>query len=103
MKSIIKAIIEAGDVSGNLVSEALNLRFNYGLAVQCTFTGAPSGSVLVEGSMDEESWSVIDTLAVSGTNILSSNKDAIYWPYVRVSKATGGTGTMTVKVCIKGA
>lgn len=103
MKSVTDTILSAVDVSLNQASEALDLRFNYGYAVQCTFTGAPSGSVLVEGSNDKTNWSQVTSLTISGVNILSDNKDAVYWPYIRVSKAAGGTGTMTVTITIKGA
>lgn len=103
MKSVTDTILRAVDVSANQASEALDLRFNYGYAVQCTFTGAPSGSVLIEGSNDKTNWSQITSLTVSGLNVLSDNKDAVYWPYIRVSKAAGGTGTMTVTITIKGA
>lgn len=103
MKFQTKTIIDAGDVSGNLSSDSLDFKYNYGFAVQCTFTGSPSGSVLIQGSNDGTNWSTIETLAVSGTTILASNKDAIYWPFIKVSKAAGGTGTLTVKITIKGA
>ena len=104
MKSFVNTILSAVDVSANQASEAIDLRFNYGYAVQVTFTGAPSGAVLIEGSMEPNgTWSQITSLTVSGVNTLSDNKDAVYWPYIRVSKVAGGTGTMTVKMCVKGA
>lgn len=103
MKSVTDTILNAVNVATNQVSSAIDLRFNYGYAIQCSFTGAPSGSVLVEGSNDKTNWSQITSLTVSGVNILSDNKDAVYWPYIRVSKASGGTGTMTVTITIKGA
>lgn len=103
MKSVTDTILRAVDVSANQASEALDLRFNYGYAIQCSFTGSPSGSVLIEGSNDKTNWSQITSLTISGVNILSDNKDAVYWPYIRVSKAAGGTGTMTVTITIKGA
>jgi hypothetical protein len=102
-KFVTKTIITAGDVSGNLTSSTVNLQNNYGFAVQCSFTGSPSGTVLVEGSNDQINWSTIDTLTVAALAVLASNKDAIYWPYVRVTKAAGGTGTMTTTITVKGA
>jgi hypothetical protein len=103
MKFQTKTILSAADVSSNQTSEVVDLRFNYGFAVQASFTGSPTGSVLVEGSNDQVNWSAIDTLTISGTNLLSSNKDAIYFPFVRVYKAAGGTGTITATITIKGA
>jgi hypothetical protein len=103
MKFQTKTILTAGDVSGNLTSDVIDLRFNYGFAVQCLFTGAPTGNVIIQGSNDESNWSTITTIATSGTTTLASNNDGIFWPYVRVTKAAGGTGTMTVTITIKGA
>lgn len=103
MKFQTKTILSAADVSLNQVSSAVNLQNNYGFSVQAMFTGAPTGSVLIEGSNDQANWSTIDTLATAGVATLASNRDGIYWPFIRVSKAAGGTGTITVTVTIKGA
>ena len=102
MKFQTKTIISAGDVSTNLTSIIMDLEYNYGYAVQASFTGSPTGSVLIQGSNDQVNWSTLDTLAVSGTTLLFANRDAVYFPYVRASKASGGTGTMTVTMTIKG-
>lgn len=103
IKFITKTILSAGDVSGALTSSIMNLQNNYGYAVQATFTGSPTGSVLVQGSNDQQNWSDLDTLTISGTDILFANRDGVYFPFIRVSKLAGGTGTMTVKITIKGA
>lgn len=103
MKFQTKTIVPSEDVSGNIVSEIINLQNNYGYAVQATFTGAPTGAVLIEGSNDEGNWSTLDTLTISGTNTLFANRDAVYFPFIRASKAAGGTGTLTVTITIKGA
>lgn len=102
IKSQIVNLVSSADVSSNITSDLIDLRFNYGFAVQCSFTGSPSGSVIIEGSNDQSKWSQIDSLTISGLNVLSSNKDAIYWPYIRVRKDAGGTGTMTTTITIKG-
>lgn len=98
-----KKIIDAGDVSEEIFSAVVNLQNNYGFAVQVSFDGSPSGVVVIQGSNDQENWSVIDTLSIFGNSLLSSNKDAIYWPFIRVYKDDGGTGTMTVTITVKGA
>lgn len=103
MKFQTKTIVTAGDVAGNLTSSVMNLENNYGYAVQASFTGAPSGTVLIQGSNDEVNWSTLDTLTISGTTVLHANRDAVYFPFVRAFKAAGGTGTMTVTMTIKGA
>ena len=103
MKSSISTILNSLDVSINQASAIIDLSFNYGFAVQCSFTGSPTGSVIIRGSNDKENWSVIDTLVISGTTILSSNRDAQYFPFIQVTKAAGGTGTIKATICIKGA
>lgn len=107
MKYQTKEIISAGDVSGALASETIDLRYNYGFAMQAKLTGAPSGDVICQGTNDEpgttQTWSLIDTQTISGTTTIFTNKDGIYWPYIRVIKAAGGTGTLTVSITIKGA
>lgn len=103
-KFITKTIVNAEDVSGNITSAVLDLRYNYGFAIQCSFDGASAtGAVKVQGSNDEVNWSEIDSLTISGADVLSSNKDAQYWPHIRVYKAAGGTGLMTVTATVKGA
>lgn len=107
MKYQTKTIIAAGDVSGALASEIIDLRYNYGCAVQVTLTGAPSGDVILQGSNGDpatasSTWSTIDSATISGTTSIAFNKDALYWPYVRVIKASGGTGTLTATITIKG-
>jgi hypothetical protein len=102
MRVLNKTIITAGDVAGALTSPVLDFLYSYGYAVQASFTGAPTGTVLIQGSNDEVNWTVVDTLTVSGTTLLASHKDAIYWSHLKVTKAAGGTGTMTVTITTKG-
>lgn len=101
MKFQDKVILDAVNVANNQVSEVIDLRFNYGYAIVATFTGSPTGNLLVEASIDKITWVQLSSDAVSAT--ISKNVDAVYYPYLRVSKAAGGTGTMTVKIAIKGA
>lgn len=103
MKFQTKTILTEGDVSGNLVSDVLNMQYNLGYAIQCILTDSPTGNILVQGSNDSTNWSTIDTLATSGTTTLAVNRADIMYPFIRVSKAAGGTGTLTVIATIKGA
>jgi hypothetical protein len=109
MKFRTKTIISAGNVAGNLASSTIDLRYNYGVAVQCSLTGVPSGDVLLQGTNDDPSavaspnWTTVDTSTISGTTLISFNKDGLYWPWLRVYKAAGGTGTLTATVTVKGA
>lgn len=103
IKSKSSTIINAESVAGALASGAIDISHNYGVAIVASFTGAPSGSVVVQGSIDGSTWVEISTDAISGTTAIGKNLDALYWAFIRVSKAAGGTGTMTVKINIKGA
>lgn len=103
IKSKASTLVTAGNVAADISSGPIDIRFNYGLVIVASFTGAPSGAVLVEGSIDNITWVQISTDTISGTTSIGKNLDALYWQYVRVTKAAGGTGTMTVKVSVKGA
>lgn len=103
MKFVTDTIIAAANVASDQTSDVIDLRYNYGFAIMATFTGSPSGTVKIQGSNDKITWIDIDSIAVSGTTTLSSNKDAIYWPWMKVTKAAGGTGTINVTMTLKGA
>lgn len=102
IKSQTVELISAADVSANIESDVIDLRFNLGVYIQASFTGSPSGSVVLQASNDQSNWSTLDTVSISGTTLLSINKPDIYAPYVRVIKASGGTGTMSVSLTLKG-
>lgn len=102
MKQKTDTILSAADVSVGATSEVVDLRYSYGFAAVTTFTGAPTGNVVIEGSIDQTTWVQINSQAISGTTPVFLNQDAIYYPYVRVFKAGGGTGTMTTKISFKG-
>lgn len=102
MRFQTKQIVSAQNVAANITSEVINLELSFGFAVQCTFTGSPTGTVLIQGSNDGVNWSLIATLTVASLAVLFTNQDAIYWPFVRAFKAAGGTGTMTTTITTKG-
>ena len=102
MKFQTKTILTGGDVSGALTSEVLNIQNNYGVFVQAVLTGAPTGDIVLQGSNDEQNWVEIEKVTISAS-IHMINKDAIYAPFIRVFKAAGGTGTLTLTATIKGA
>jgi hypothetical protein len=102
MKSITKTVLSAVNVANNQTSEAIDLRFNYGVFVQAALTGSPTGDIVLQASNDLVTWTELDKVTISTTSHFI-NKDAIYAPYVRIYKAAGGTGTMSVTVTVKGA
>lgn len=102
MKFQTKTILSDGDVAGALTSAVLNIQNNYGVFIQAVLTGAPTGDIVLQGSNDEATWTEIDKVAISASSHMI-NKDAIYAPFIRVFKAAGGTGTLTLTATIKGA
>lgn len=101
MKFQTVEILTAGDPSGNLTSDVLDIRLNYGVFIQAKYTGSPTGDIALEASNDQVTWTQIDKVTISGSSNFI-NKDAIYAPYVRVHKLAGGTGSVTVSATIKG-
>lgn len=102
IKSQTKKIVSAADVASDITSEVIDLRLNYGVFIQATFTGAPSGSIVLQASNDKTTWTTLDSVTISSTTPLSINKDAIHAPYLRVYKGSGGTGSCTVTLTLKG-
>ena len=101
IKSQTKEVLTAANVASAQTSESIDLRFNFGVFIQASYTGSPSGDVVLQASSDNVVWTDIDKVTISGASNFI-NKDAIYAPYIRVYKAAGGTGTITVNVTIKG-
>jgi hypothetical protein len=102
MKFQTKTIVNGENVANSITSGSLNLEVNFGVFVQAILTGSPSGDIVLQASTDEVNWVDIDKVTISGSQHYI-NKDAIYAPYIRVYKAAGGTGTLTIKATIKGA
>lgn len=102
-KFMSETIITGANVAVDATSSVIDFKLSYGYAVTATFTGAPTGTVLIQGSIDQTNWATISTLTISGTVPQHDNKDAVYWPFIRAHKAAGGTGTVTVSVTTKGA
>lgn len=98
MKNMIDEAIVNGDGSGTatLTSDVFDLRFSYGYAVQFVFSGgAPTGSAKVQGSVNGTNWIDITSIAVTAMGTVGDNKDAIFYPYLRVQYvATAGTGVV---------
>lgn len=102
MKFQTKTIVSAANPASDITSEVLDLRFNYGVFIQAIYTGAPTGDVILQGSNDQTTWNEIAKVTIAGSSQII-NQDAIYAPYIRVFKASGGTGTVTITATIKGA
>jgi hypothetical protein len=116
MSYIEETIISAGDMSGNITSEAVLIKTIYGYSAQAVFTGAPTGSLTLEASnasTDDPStasssgtWTEItgSSTAVAAAGNQMWNYSGAFYKWVRVKYAfTGGTGVLNVNYFGKGA
>jgi len=102
MKSNDK-IIDAGSMAANLSSSVVSLSEVSGYCIHAVYTGAPVGTLFIEGSCDGSNFSTIASNAISGASQYFSNQSGVFYPYVRVRYAfTSGTGSLTVRCSIKG-
>lgn len=114
-------MLNSGDASGNLVSSPVWLDQIYGIALQAVFTGSPTGTVKLQGSVDQGpsnaaltsnpalassiTWNDISgsSQAVTGAGTVTWNFNGVFYKWVRVSyTASSGTGTLTVTINAKG-
>lgn len=86
--------ITNGTGTGNLASEVIDFSFSYGYCVQFNIAGTtPNGTAKVQGSIDGVTWVDISSLAVTAAGSVFDNKDAIYYPKLRLTWTfTSGTG-----------
>ena len=105
MKNIIYPLFTSQSIVSDAISDTIDLRFNYGYAIVATFTGTPNGALRTQGSMDEVTWVDIDNTAQTDTTTRSYNKDAIYYPYIRLfwdNTSSGAPSTITAQISVKG-
>jgi hypothetical protein len=117
-KNVLKpvALVSAGDMSGNITSDAINIQFLDSVSMQLAFTGNPTGTFAVQGSLDyyaspadpdavlvPGTWtsltlSPVPVAAGSADNILI-DMYGLSFPYIRlVYTSTSGSGTLTANV-----
>lgn len=119
VKNVLKPIhlIQAGDMSGNLTSNPVAIGWLDQVAVQFNFTGTPTGTFQVQGSVDyevNESGAVINagnwtsvTLSPSPTaagspDVILIDMSQLSFPYLRVQyTAMSGTGTLNAYLSAK--
>lgn len=113
-------IVNAGDASANITSNAISLESIYGFAMQAVFTGTPTGTLKLQASCDPGSnpinasaigsgitnWTDVanSSTAISAAGTVLYNIDAAYYKWVRiVYTASSGTSTLNVRFNGKGA
>lgn len=97
-------IVSSGDMSASITSSATNINEVVSYAVQAVFTGSPVGSLSLEGSNDNTTYTVISssTAAVSAAGSYLVNVELPAYSYVRlVYTRTSGTGTLNATINAK--
>jgi hypothetical protein len=88
----------------NQSSEIYLNQYMYGYAVTAVTTAGANGTLKVQGSIDKSNWVDIDSQAMAGVLVFNSNKDGIYWPFIRVTWTNAaGAGTIYATLCRKGS
>ena len=76
MKSNDK-IIDAGSMAANLSSSVVSLSEVSGYCIHAVYTGAPVGTLFIEGSCDGSNFSTIASNAISGASQYFSNQSGV--------------------------
>lgn len=122
MKSNVIKVVSNGDMSANIVSDAMPLDQIYGFAVQAVYSGSPVGSIKLQASCDPfplksnvanggpyvvQNWDDIVDSSIAlpvANNIVTWNVNLAFYRFVRVVYTfTSGTGTLNVNLSVKGA
>lgn len=106
MDTLGKRIIEDGDMSGALVSEAISLNNVLHMSIHAIWTGTPSGTLVLEVSGEVQTpttWEPLSSVAAGGAagSQLWLDRNAPY-AWARVTCSAGGTGTLNVIAVTKG-
>lgn len=99
-------ILSAGDMSAaTLTSSVTNIQFLDNLAIQCNFTGSPTGTFAVQFSLDNVNWVSSATVPTAAAGSAASNLTNFTLQgaaYVRVVYTKGsGTGSLDIWICAK--
>lgn len=99
-------ILSAGDMSGNLTTNGVDmLSMPFG-AIEAEWTGSPTGTFSVDGSLDNSNWYPTGTDVNNPEGSADStliNLQGIGFRYLRLSYTrTSGTGSLTVTFFGKG-
>lgn len=113
-------IVTAGDMSGNITSTVTDVRNFDNVAVELVFTGTPTGTFSVEGSLDygyqaggnfnpavnAGTWTALSLsptpAASGGAGSVLLDLNQISFAFIRVKYAfTSGTGTLNAYIAAK--
>jgi hypothetical protein len=104
-------IVSSGNMASNVTSKVTNIQFLDNISVQANFTGTPTGTLNVQGSVDYSqdaqgnvinagNWITITTNSPSGSaNQVLFDLNQLSFPYLRLQYvASSGSGTLNAYV-----
>ena len=94
--------LNAVSTATNQTSSNINIENVEGFAVQSTFTGSPSGNLIIKGSNDGTNFGQISSTAISTSGTVMLNNFDQHYNYAQVVWNGSGTGTVTAIVTGKG-
>lgn len=101
------SVITNGSMAGNLTSTVTDIRYLDDVAVQLVWTGTPTGTFQIQGSLDQVTWNSLSltpapaAAGAAGTYLI--DLEGLSFPYIRTTYiASSGTGTLNVLVSGKG-
>lgn len=100
----VETVVNAESMAGNITSSVVNINNVRSYAIQAVWSGSsPAGSFVVQGSLDNTTFTDISTSSVSGNSgSILLNVELPAYGYVRcVYTRTSGSGTLTVKMNTK--
>lgn len=98
--------IQAGNMSGNLTTAVIPIQFEDNMAIQCIWSGTPTGTIAIQGSVDNVNFvTVPPSPAISqpagSAGVLLANYAQLAFSYLKVTY-TAGSGSGTLDVWLSG-
>lgn len=94
-------VITSGDMSGNITqSPGTNIQYLDNISVQLTWSGTPTGTFAIQGSLDKVNWIALSlsptpgAAGAAGSILLDLNQ--LSFPWIRITyTASSGSGTLS--------
>lgn len=105
MRQFTTVLFDAKPVTASLSSVGIGLINMEGFSVSASYTGTVVGTLKLEASVDDETYTAMsDTVqSVAGVGTSLWNVPFAYYPYVRLTLTrTSGTGVISAKMFARG-